>query len=92
MGILDRMMDQVTGDSNSDPRPKVLVRHYKDEASYAKDAERMMAIGYVAQDTAHKDGKANVGRTLGKAVVFLPWAILRPSRQGDKVTVTWVRQ
>ena len=70
----------------------IVVRTYKDEKAYVKDAEEMMRRGYVAQDTAHKDGKANVGRTLGKAVVFLPWAILRPSRQGDSVTVTWVRE
>lgn len=70
----------------------IVVRHYKDERSYIKDAEEMQRRGYVAQDTAHKAGKANVGRTVGKALVFLPWAVLRPSRQGDSVTVTWVRE
>lgn len=70
---------------------KIVRRTYKDEKSYLKDAEEMTRRGYVAQSESVKDGKTNVGRTLGKAVVFLPWAILRPSRQGDSVTVTWVR-
>lgn len=71
---------------------RIVVRTYKDEKAYVKDAEEMQRRGYVAQDTHHKDGKANVGRTVAKGVVFLPWAILRPSRQGDSVTVTWVRE
>jgi hypothetical protein len=69
-----------------------VVRHYKDEKSYLKDAEEMERRGYVAENMSEKAGKFNVGRTVGKAVVFLPWAILRPSRQGESVTVTWVRE
>ena len=33
-----------------------------------------------------------MGRTLVKAGLFLPWAVMRPSRQGDPLTVTWVRE
>jgi len=69
-----------------------VIRHYKDEKAYLKDAEEMERRGYVAEDTSRNAGKANVGRTVGKAVVFLPWAILRPSRKGNAVTVTWVRE
>ena len=76
---------------NGPTTDKIVRRTYKDEKSYLKDAEEMQRRGYVAQSESVKQGKANVGRTVGKAVVFLPWAILRPSRQGESVTVTWVR-
>ena len=33
-----------------------------------------------------------MGRTLVKAGLFLPWAVMRPSRKGDPLTVTWVRE
>jgi len=94
MGFLDRMQDrmmqQVTGE-DADPRPKVIVRHYKDAKAYERDAALMSSTGYHVQAEHAAQGKANVGRTVGKAVVFLPWALLRPSRQGERFTVTWVR-
>jgi hypothetical protein len=34
--------------------------------------------------TGVERGKVNMGRTMGKAVVFLPWAVMRPSRKKDK--------
>lgn len=73
------------------PTERILVRHYKDEKSYLKDANEMMANGYSQQNQDGKDGKFNVGRTVAKGLIFLPWAILRPSRQGEQITVTWVR-
>jgi hypothetical protein len=72
-------------------RSEVLVKTYKDAKAYERDANKLAAQGWVPQGQTSGRGKANVGRTVGKAVVFLPWALLRPSRKGDPITVTWVR-
>jgi hypothetical protein len=72
-------------------RSEVLVKTYKDAKAYERDANKLAAQGWVPQGQTSSRGKANVGRTVGKAVVFLPWALLRPSRKGDPITVTWVR-
>lgn len=69
----------------------VVVKKYKNEKEYTRDAQKMAAAGYVPQGQLQHKGKTNVGRTVGKAVIFLPWAIMRPSKKADSVTVTWVK-
>jgi hypothetical protein len=82
--------DQASADFHAAQQLPV-IRHYKDEKSYLKDANEMLANGYSQQNQNGKDGKFNVGRTVAKGLIFLPWAILRPSRQGEQITVMWIR-
>lgn len=70
----------------------VVVKQYRNEREYEQDAQKMAAAGYAPQHQTQQKGKVNVGRTVGKAVVFLPWAIMRPSKKANSVTVTWVKQ
>jgi hypothetical protein len=72
--------------------PPILVRAYNDEHQYEAEAETLVKAGYEIEGQSERRGKVNVGRTVGKAVVFLPWGVLRPSRKGDKITVSWVRK
>ncbi len=51
----------------------------------------MLADGWHIEGQSQGRGKVNAGRTVGKAVVLLPWAMMRPSRKGDPLTVTWIR-
>jgi hypothetical protein len=71
--------------------PEVQVKTYRSIHEYERDAPKMAAEGWVPQGQISSRGKINMGRTLGKAVTFLPWAILRPSRQSDPITVTWTK-
>lgn len=71
--------------------PEVRVKTYHDAKEYERDAPVMAAAGWMPQGQTASRGKINVGRTVAKGAVLLPWALLRPSRQGDPVTVTWVR-
>ena len=70
----------------------VVVRTYRSATEYERDAAEMARKGWIPQGQSSQRGKVNMGRTMGKAVVFLPWAVMRPSRKGDPITVTWVRQ
>lgn len=72
-------------------RAEVKVRRYKNEKQYEREARLMLAAGWHIEGQSGGSGKVNMGRTVGKAVVLLPWAFMRPSRKGDTVTVTWVR-
>lgn len=73
------------------PSPQVKVKTYKNAKAYERDAARMSRDGWVPQGQSGSRGKVNMGRTVGKALVFLPWALMRPSRKGEPITVTWVR-
>ncbi len=70
---------------------KIEVRTYKNAKDYEKDANKRMKDGWEIQGQDSGRGKVNMGRTVGKAVVFLPWALMRPSRKGDPITVTWIK-
>jgi|SRR5579859_4044664 len=72
--------------------PEVTVKTYRSARDYERDAKRMVAAGWAPQGQLTSQGRVRVGRTVGKAVVFLPWAMFRPSRRADRVTVTWVRR
>jgi hypothetical protein len=72
--------------------PCILVRVYSDVHQYEAEAETLVKTDYGIEGQSERRGKVNVGRTVGKAVVFLPWGALRPSRKGDKITVSWVRR
>lgn len=96
MGFIDRLQrlgERATelSEQMSGPPPPLVVRTYRDQREYEQDARRMLYDGYEIQGQSERPGKINIGRTLGKAVMFLPWAVMRPSRQGDPLTVTWVR-
>jgi hypothetical protein len=78
--------------SDKQPAPTILVRTYKDADAYNADAPSMAEMGYHPQGQSSSRGQVRMGRTLGKAVTFLPWAIMRPSRKGDPITVTWVKE
>lgn len=69
----------------------VVVKSYTDAAEYEADANFMVGEGWTPAMQSTGTGKRNTGRTLGKAAVFLPWALIRPSRQADPITVTWTR-
>jgi hypothetical protein len=69
----------------------VKVKTYKNAKEYEKDAPKMAKHGYEPQLENDQRGKVNLGRTLAKAVIFLPWAVMRPSRKDDKITITWVK-
>jgi hypothetical protein len=71
---------------------KVEVKVYKGEKDYEKDANRRIKDGWELEGTTATQGKVKVGRTALKAVTLLPWAVMRPSRKGDKITVTWVKR
>ncbi|TAN32126.1 SHOCT domain-containing protein [bacterium] len=72
--------------------PQVDVNTYRNEDDYERDARSRIPLGWRPLSTTTARGKVNMGRTLLKAGVFLPWAVMRPSRKGDPVTVTWVRE
>lgn len=69
----------------------VQVREYSTAAEYQQDAQRRVAAGWTIAGQTGERGGLNPGRTLAKGVVFLPWAVLSPSRKKGAVTVTWVR-
>jgi hypothetical protein len=74
------------------PAPReVHVATYRDAKEYQREAPKMAALGWVPQAPVGQRGKVNMGRTIAKGVTFLPWALMRPSRQGDPITVTWTR-
>jgi hypothetical protein len=72
--------------------PPVQVKTYKNAREYEADAPTMIRLGYGIGGQMGAKGHVNPLRTVGKAAVFVPWALLRPSRQGDKFVVTWVKQ
>lgn len=65
------------------------VKTYRDAKEYENDAKRRLAQGWQVQGQSQSRGNVNMGRTVLKAGIFLPWAIMRPSRKGDPLTVTW---
>lgn len=69
----------------------VIIRTYDTARAYEEDAPRMMAKGYSIQSQTGATGQINAGRTALQAAVFIPWALLRPSRRVDRFVVTWVR-
>jgi hypothetical protein len=71
--------------------PAVEVKTYRSAKDYERDAPKMAAAGWSPQGQSSSRGKVNMGRTVGKAVVLLPWALMRPSRKSDAITVTWMR-
>jgi hypothetical protein len=73
------------------PEPTIQVKTYSGAKEYEKDAPRMVGAGWQMEGQSGTQGKVNMGRSLVKAGVFLPWAIMRPSRKGDKLTITWVK-
>jgi hypothetical protein len=70
---------------------QVQVKTYKNAKEYEKDAPKMAKAGWLPQGQVAQQGRVAVGRTAVKAVVFLPWAMLRPSHKADKITVTWIK-
>jgi hypothetical protein len=71
---------------------RIEVKTYRNEDEYQRDAPRMVTQGWrMEAQTAHR-GKVNLGRTIVKGGLFLPWAVMRPSRQGDPLTVTWYKE
>lgn len=70
----------------------VEVKTYHSEHDYERDARSRISAGWRPQTVTSGRGKVNMGRTLVKAGLFLPWAVMRPSRQGDPLTVTWARE
>lgn len=74
------------------PKPDVQVKRYKNARDYEADARKMISAGYRQEGQMDQRGKVNMGRTIVKAGVFLPWAIMRPSRGSDSATVTWIRE
>jgi hypothetical protein len=64
---------------------------YKDEKEYEREARRLLADGWRIEAQSSQRGNVKMGSTMLKAGVFLPWAMMRPSRKGDPVTVTWLR-
>jgi hypothetical protein len=71
--------------------PAVKVMRYKNTKDYERDARLMLAQGWRMEGQTGQRGRVNMGRTVLKAGVFLPWAVMRPSRKGDPITVTWLR-
>jgi len=71
--------------------PQVEVKTYHSEHDYERDARSRISAGWRPQATTTAHGKVNMGRTILKAGLFLPWAVMRPSRKGDPLTVTWMR-
>ncbi len=69
----------------------LVVKTYPNARAYEADAPAMIAKGYRIEGQLAAPGHVNAGRTLVKAAVFMPWGLLRPSRQGSKFVVTWVR-
>lgn len=70
----------------------VEVKRYKNAKEYEHDAQKMIRAGWRMQGQSEGRGKVNMGRTVLKAGVLLPWAVMRPSRKDDPLTVTWVRE
>src|SRR5438132_292260 len=71
---------------------RIEVKTYRNEDEYERDAPRMVAQGRKMEAPNARQGKVNVGRTLVKGRLFLPWAVMRPSRKGDSLTVTWYQE
>ena len=71
--------------------PQIQVKRYKNEKDYEREARRMLAEGWRIEGQSSQRGNVNMGQTVLKAGVFLPWAMMRPSRKGDPITVTWLR-
>ncbi len=69
----------------------VKVKVYKNSKDFEKDAAKMMKGGWQLQGQSGSQGRVNMGRTVVKGAVLLPWALMRPSRKDDKITATWVK-
>jgi hypothetical protein len=68
-----------------------IVRSYANVADYEADAVRMSAQGWEpVTSSGGNPGQIKIPSTVAKAVVFLPWAFLRPGRKDAAITVTWV--
>ena len=72
-------------------RGQVRVKTYNNAHEYERDAQRMVRDGWGIEGQSQGRGRVRMGRTVAKAGVLLPWAVMRPSRKGDPLTVTWVR-
>jgi hypothetical protein len=70
----------------------VKVKTYKNAKDYEKDAAKMLEDGWQIQGQSSSQGRVRMGRTIVKGAVLLPWAIMRPSRKGEKMTVTWIKE
>jgi hypothetical protein len=77
--------------ARSGTEPQVADKQYKDAKAYERDARTMLAQGWRMEGQSSTQGKVRMGRTVLKAGVFLPWAVMRPSRKGAPITVTWLR-
>ena len=82
----------VSGTAELSSPAGVDVKTYRSQDEYERDARSRIAAGWRVQATTSSHGKVNMGRTIVKAGLFLPWAVMRPSCQGDPLTVTWVRE
>jgi hypothetical protein len=69
----------------------VQVREYASAQEYEADAQKRVAAGWSIQGQSNAGGNIAPGGTAAKAVVFLPWALLSPSRKSGTATVVWVR-
>jgi hypothetical protein len=73
-------------------RTETIVRRYKRSWDYEADAKSLIAQGWSPAGQFSQGGRVRLGRSAAKAAVFLPWAVIKPSRKKDAITVTWVRQ
>jgi hypothetical protein len=94
--VLAQMLDPVVQHPVRQPpdgsaSPEIQVKRYKDEREYGREARRMLAEGWRIEGQSSQRGNVKMGSTMLKAGVFLPWAVMRPSRKGDPITVTWLR-
>src|ERR1035437_2263862 len=71
--------------------PTVQVKTYDSAKEYESDAQKMITDGWRMEGQSQSTGNVKMGRTLVKAGIFLPWAVMRPARKGGKLTVTWVK-
>ena len=71
--------------------PQVQVKRYKNAKDYEKDARTMLRAGWRMEGQSTGRGRVNMGRTVLKAGILLPWAVMRPSRKGDPIMVTWLK-
>src|ERR1700686_565567 len=71
--------------------PEIQVKRYKNDREYEREARQLLANGWRMEGQSSHRGKVNMGRTVLKAGMLLPWAVMRPSRKGDPITVTWLR-
>jgi hypothetical protein len=74
--------DAYASASQAPSAPEVEVKRYKDAKDYEREARRMLAAGWRMEGQSGERGRVNMGRTVLKAGVFLPWAVMRAIAQG----------